>query len=71
MSAEREELRELIEGLPDEQVSALLAEARRRLTPISSASSWPPTWFGSFSDTRTDLGRNHDDLLAEGFGQGS
>ncbi len=29
----------------------------------------PSSWFGSFASGRDDLGRNHDDLLAEGFGR--
>lgn len=68
MSAEREELRQLVEELPDEQVSAVLAEARRRVRP-QPAGAWPPAWFGSITSDRTDLGRNHEDLLAEGFGR--
>ncbi len=68
MSAEREELRQLVEELPDEQISAVLAEARRRARP-QPAGSWPPAWFGSITSQRTDLGRNHEHLLAEGFGR--
>jgi hypothetical protein len=29
---------------------------------------WPPAWFNSFASGRRDLGGNHEDLLAEGFG---
>jgi hypothetical protein len=68
MSGDREELRELIEQLPDEQVSALLAEVRGRVRPVVVA-DWPPAWFGSFADERTDLSTNYDDLLADGFGR--
>ena len=68
MSAEREELRQLVEELPDEQVHAVLAEARRRARP-PRAGAWPPAWFGSIDSDRTDVGRNHEDLLAEGFGR--
>jgi hypothetical protein len=68
VSADREELRRLVEELPDEQVQAVLAEARRRLRPVADV-SWPPGWFASYVDERTDLGGNHQDLLAEGFGQ--
>jgi hypothetical protein len=66
--SERDELRRLVEELPDEQVQAALADVRRRLMPVPRG-SWPPAWFGSFSDERTDLGARHDDLLAEGFGR--
>lgn len=68
MSVERDELRQLVEQLPDERVPAVLAEARRQAWP-EPAAEWPPVWFGSFESGRTDLGRNHDDLLAEGFGR--
>jgi hypothetical protein len=68
MSAEREELRQLVEELPDEQVHAVLAEARRRSRPLPTG-AWPPAWFGSITSDRSDLGRNHEDLLAEGFGR--
>jgi hypothetical protein len=67
MSAEREELRRLVEELPDEQVAAVLGEARRQLAP-HRVSSWPPAWFGAIEADRTGIGRHHDDLLAEGFG---
>ena len=68
VSAERDELRRLVEQLPDDRVQAVLAEARRQSGSVS-AGQWPPSWFGSFASGRSDLGRNHDDLLAEGFGR--
>jgi hypothetical protein len=68
MSAEREELRRLVEELPDEQVAAVLAEARRQAQP-RPVGSWPPAWFGAVTAGRADLGRNHEDLLADGFGR--
>ena len=68
VSAERDELRRLIEQLPDDRVEALLAEARRQSEP-EPAGEWPPPWFGSFASGRSDLGSNHEDLLAEGFGR--
>ena len=68
MSAERDELKELVDQLPDERVPAVLVEARRqaRLQPTSE---WPPPWLGSFASGRHGLGRDHDDLLADGFGR--
>jgi hypothetical protein len=68
VSAERNELYRLVEELPDERVPAVLAEARRQSRP-QPAVKWPPPWFASFSSGRTDLGANHEDLLAEGFGR--
>jgi hypothetical protein len=46
MSVERDELRELVERLPDEQVTAMLSAARRHLAIVSSR-AWPPAFFGS------------------------
>jgi hypothetical protein len=69
MSAERDELRDLIEELPDAQVAAVLADVRRHLTP-TSVGQWPPAWVGAIVAGRTDVGRNHNDLLADGFGRG-
>ncbi len=68
VGAERDELRRLIEQLPDDRVRAVLAEARRQSGSVP-AGEWPPSWFGSFVSGRSDLGSNHDDLLAEGFGR--
>jgi hypothetical protein len=68
VSAERDELKRLVEDLPDERVPAVLAEVRRQSRPHPIA-AWPPAWFGSFASGRTDLGSNHEDLLAEGFGR--
>jgi hypothetical protein len=68
VSAERDELRRLVEGLPDDRLPAVLAEARRQAKP-EAETPWPPSWFGSIVTDRTDIGRRHDDLLAEGFGR--
>jgi hypothetical protein len=68
MSAERDELIRLVEELPDDRVPAVLAEARRQ-RELRPAAEWPPDWFASFASGRHDLGSNHDDLMAEGFGR--
>ena len=68
VSAERDELRRLVEQLSDGRVPAVLAEARRQSGSVQ-ANEWPPRWFGSFASGRSDIGSNHDDLLAEGFGR--
>ena len=67
MSIERDELRRLVDDLPDEQVPTAIAELRH-LTARPIGRSWPPAWFGSVTSSRTDLGANHEDVLAEGFG---
>jgi hypothetical protein len=68
VSAERDELRRLIEELPDEQIHGVLADVRRHVAP-RAATSWPPPWVGAIVAGRSDIGRNHDDLLADGFGR--
>ncbi|MGL5864573.1 MAG: hypothetical protein ACRCYX_01700 [Dermatophilaceae bacterium] len=68
MSADRDELKRLVENLPDEQVPEALAAVRRQHEQRPEP-TWPPSWFASFASGRSDLGSNHDDLLAEGFGR--
>jgi hypothetical protein len=68
VSAERDELRRLVEQLSEDRVPAVLAEARRQSESVP-AGEWPPAWFGSFASGRSDLGSDHEDLLAEGFGR--
>jgi hypothetical protein len=68
MSAERDELRRLVDELPDDQVSSALADVRRRAVRRAPG-SWPPVWFGVAVARRTDTAANVDELLAEGFGR--
>jgi hypothetical protein len=68
MSAERDELRELVERLPEEQVPAILSAARSRLAG-SSSRAWPPAFFGSGHAGRTDVAERAEELLDEGFGR--
>jgi len=69
MSASRDELIHLIDGLPDDQVEVLLQDARR-LTAAKPEGAWPPAFFGAGVSKagRTDIARNIDKYLAEGFG---
>jgi hypothetical protein len=74
MTVLREELLQLIEQLPDDEVPAVLAVARSRAArPAVSDRPWPPAFFGSIKHAksgRTDIARNVDDYLAEsGFGR--
>jgi hypothetical protein len=71
VQGEREELRRLVEELPDEQLTAVMDEVRRRLEPVPTPTkgTWPPPWFGAISSGGSDLGRNHEHVLAEGFGR--
>ncbi len=70
MTANRDELIHLIEGLPDDQVEVVLADVRR-LASEPPRGDWPPTFFGAgvTKDGRTDIARNVDEYLAEGFGR--
>ena len=68
MSAERDELHRLVNELPDQQIPAVLAEARRR-AHLEQAAEWPPPFFSSFASGLDSLGAEHDDLLADGFGR--
>lgn len=72
VSAHRDELHDLIDELPEDQVAALLADARRRSRPRPAAQRpWPPSWFAAIEsdDLPADLARSHDKYLAEsGFG---
>ncbi len=69
MTADRDELLHLIEGLPDDQVEVVLADVRR-LATATPRGQWPPRFFGvgESNDGRTDNARRVDEILAEGFG---
>ncbi|MFT4163640.1 MAG: hypothetical protein QM650_00180 [Microlunatus sp.] len=69
MTANRDELIDLIEGLPDDQIEVVLADVRR-LTTAAPRGPWPPRFFGVgvSNDGRTDNARRADAILAEGFG---
>jgi hypothetical protein len=68
MSAERDELERLVHEIPEDQVSAALAEIRRHLRPVRER-RWPPAWFGIAPGDGAAVGARADELLAEGFGQ--
>ena len=69
MTANRDELIHLIEGLPDDQVEVVLADVRR-LSMKKQSGEWPPKFFaiGESKDGRTDNARRVDEVLAGGFG---
>lgn len=68
VSAERDELRKLVERLPDEQVPAALSAVRRSLDRPSER-PWPPAFFGAGRAGRTDVAERAEELLDEGFGR--
>ena len=63
---DREELVQLVEQLPDEEVPVTLAELRPRLGGVRS---WPPRWFGIEPGDGSRVGANSEDILSEGFGR--
>ncbi len=71
MSTSRDELRILIDGLPDDQVAALLADAKRRATPRPARTTEPFAWIGMITDGPTDASTPEaiDAVLARGFGR--
>ncbi|HZJ05025.1 MAG TPA: hypothetical protein VFD59_06095 [Nocardioidaceae bacterium] len=70
MTVDRHELHELVDALPEDQVGLVLAEVRSRLPLAKEERPWPPAFFGMgvAKDGRTDISRNVDEVLAEGFG---
>lgn len=68
MCAARDELRELVERLPDAEVPAVLAEVRRHLAPAPRR-PWPPMFFGAGRAERSDVAVRSEEILDEGFGR--
>jgi hypothetical protein len=66
--SDRDELRRLVDNLPDEQVPAVLAEVRRHLR-VASEHTWPPAFFGAGRATRRDVAARAEEILDEGFGR--
>lgn len=71
MSENRDELHDLINSLPDDEIDQVLAEVRRRTAPRSVPSAKAFAWIGSgpANNGRTDNANHVDELLAEGFGR--
>jgi len=69
MSTPRDELRDLVEQLPDDQVPAVVAELRSRLAPVRAQRSWPPAWFGIVEGSDGDLSERVEEILAADLGQ--
>lgn len=68
MSAERDELRELVERVPEEELPAVLADVRRHLGPVRDR-PWPPAFFGAGRASRSDVADRSEEILGEGFGR--
>ncbi|HET7386242.1 MAG TPA: hypothetical protein VFJ19_06195 [Nocardioidaceae bacterium] len=69
MTANRDELIHLIEGLPDDQVDVLLADARR-LAGRKPKGTWPPRFAGMIKDgpKNGSSPESIDAVLSRGFG---
>lgn len=70
VTANRDELINLVEGLPDDQVEVLLADARRLVTRDEPKASWPPKFVGMIKDgpTNGSSPEHIDAVLSRGFG---
>lgn len=68
VTAARDELRRLVDDLPEAQVSAALVEVQR-LAAAAEPPAWPPPWFGAVKSGRPDISERVDELLAERFGR--
>jgi hypothetical protein len=68
MSGERDELRRLVDELPDDQVPAALEEVRRHLRDVRLR-PWPPAWFAAGNTSRRDTAARSEELLDDGFGR--
>lgn len=74
MTADRRELHDLVDELPEDQVALAIADVRRRLAQAKNERCWPPAFFGMVdgNDVPTDLATNVDlYLAASGFGRDS
>jgi hypothetical protein len=68
MSAEREVLRRLIQGLPEKEVPAILGAVRSSLHAATSR-AWPPAWFDAARGQTSDAAAQFEELLQDRFGQ--
>lgn len=71
MTVDRSELHELLDEVPDDELSSVAAELRRRVRPRPARSVEPFAWmaFGPSKHAGTDDARRVDEILAEGFGR--
>ena len=69
VTANRDELIHLIEGMPDDQVDVLLAGAKR-LTGSKRRGTWPPKFVGMIKDGPKDGSSPEylDAVMSRGFG---
>jgi hypothetical protein len=68
MSGERDELKRMVEELPNDQVPDVLADVRKHLRPVKDR-PWPPAFFGAAEGDGSVIGARSEELLHEGFGR--
>jgi hypothetical protein len=68
MSAQRDELHHLVDGLPEEMVPVVLAELRAR-TARAPERQWPPRWFGAAPGREPDISERVDEILRNEIGR--
>ena len=61
VSTLRDQLRELVERLPDEQVPAAVSDLKARLTAVGRE---PPAWFAVAEGSASDLSESVEEILA-------
>lgn len=71
MTADRQELDDVVDELANDQVAAAIADLRAVACGSLRPRPWPPKFFGAgvAEDGRTDIATKVGKYLAEGFGQ--
>jgi hypothetical protein len=69
MDEAREELRRLVERLPDEQVQAVVSQLRAQLVSADRRGSWPPAWFAVAEGSSEDISERVEEIIVEGLGR--
>jgi hypothetical protein len=71
MNASRAVLHELVDELPEQQLTEIIAEMQERIRPPRLVGAKPFAWMGAgpANNGRTDNALRIKELLAEGFGR--
>lgn len=71
MTAIRDEVHQLVDELPDDQLTAVAQDLRRRTQPRPAPTQEPFSWIGMIKDGPADASSPEaiDRALAEGFGR--
>jgi hypothetical protein len=64
----RDELRRLVDELPEDRVSLALVEVQHLVGP-SDSQAWSTRWFGAVQSGPPDPAERIDELLGDGFGR--